>query len=213
MLYEVLKRDSRYRIAEVLLDEKEKATVSHIHEAIITDIGGMGSPSNREQKTRRVQAVLETIYRQGVKPVLLIDESHGLPNLTLKCLKRIHEHQIGFKKLIGIIILGQEELKQQLSKDVRVREVAARVELIELRPIKNFTVNYVIYKIKRAGGKSDKIFTVDGLQEVHRKMPAATPLEINVLASHAIKLAYDRNSFPVNEECVRHAYAMLEMPL
>lgn len=210
LLYETLATESRYRIAELRMDEKEKAHVNHIHDAIIEDLGGMIAPRDKERKTRRVQAVLETLYRQGIKPVLIIDESHGLPNLTLKCLKRIHEHQVGFKKLIGIIILGQEELEIQLRKDVRVREVAARVELLELRPIKNFTINYLVWKIQRAGGRPDAIFTEDGFAEMQRKMPSATPLEINVLASHAVKLAYDRGSLPVNEEAVSHAYAALE---
>lgn len=210
LLYETLATESRYRIAELKMDEKEKAHVNHIHDAIIEDLGGMISPTNKERKSRRVQAVLETLYRQGIKPVLIIDESHGLPSLTLKCLKRIHEHQIGFRKLIAIIILGQEELEIQLRKDVRVREVAARVEMLELRPIKNFTINYVLWKIQRAGGRPEAIFSQDGLEEIQRKMPSATPLEINVLASHAIKLAYDRGNLPVNEEVVRHAYALLE---
>lgn len=210
LLYETLATESRYRIAELKMDEKEKAHVNHIHSAIINDLGGMDAPRDKERSSRRVQAVLETLYKQGIKPVLLIDESHGLPSLTLKCLKRIHEHQLGFKKLIGIIILGQEEMEIQLRRDVRVREVAARIEMLELRPIKNFTINYLLWKIQRAGGRPDALFSQDGLEEMQRKMPSATPLEINVLASHAIKLAYDRGQIPVNEEVVRHAYAALE---
>jgi len=209
LLFESLRNDGKYKIAQVMLDQKESTSVSHIQEAIITDLGGMKAPNDKERQARLTQAVLETLYKQGIKPTLVIDESHSIPSLTLKCLKRIWEHQIGFKRLIGIIILGQEEMEAQIRNDIRLREVAARIELVELRPIKNWTILYLKHKIERAGGKIEAIFSPEGLEEIARIMPSATPIEINILASHSIELAYNRGTLPVSAEAVRHAYAFL----
>ena len=213
---EKLAQERNYLISEPLLVEKAKCRPSAIADALIEDlmyargsitaVGKMRAPRSLEAKNRLVRAILAANARQGRHAVLIIDEAHELPLETLKALKRFHEHQDGFRKLLSIIIIGQEELRDKLAKDYRVREVTARIDLVELKPIGSLLDEYLRWKIERAGGDVTHIFTEAAIREMKRKLNGANPLLINVLASHAIMKGYSTDTFPVNDEIVELAY-------
>lgn len=172
----------------------------------ISALGKMRSPRTLEAKNRLVRAILSNHTGRGKRAVLIIDEAHELPLETKKALKRFHEHQNGFKKMLAIILIGQEELFDDLNKDYRVREVTARIDLVELKDIGNVLNDYMKFKIEKAGGDINGLFTAEALAEMTRKLENPSPIMINVLASHSIISAFNVDSFPVTPEIVEEAY-------
>jgi type II secretory pathway predicted ATPase ExeA len=126
-----------------------------IAEAIIAAAAPLeGIKRSSEARFRQVHRVLRDGNRAGMKYLLAIEEAHGLPTATLKHLKRFFELEDGFKKLLGIVLLGQTELRMKLSEqNHEVREVVQRCEVVELAPLDNHLEEYLKFKFQRAGGK------------------------------------------------------------
>jgi type II secretory pathway predicted ATPase ExeA len=211
-----LNKEKNYMISEPLMIERSKCRPAALCDSMVEDfmygmggisaLGKMRSPRTLEAKNRLVRAVLANHTSRGKRAVLVIDEAHELPLDTMKALKRFHEHQNGFKKMLAIIIIGQEELFHELNKDYRVREVTARIDLIELKHIGNVLPDYMKFKIEKAGRDVNEVFTPAALEEMNRKLERPSPIMINVLASHSIVSAFNVDSFPVTPEIVEEAY-------
>lgn len=135
-------------------DKKGKTLkASSIAEAIIAAASPLEKvKSSSEARYRQVHRVLRDGARSGVKYLLIIEEAHGLPTATLKHLKRFYELEDGFKKLLGIVLIGQPELRMKLSEqNHEVREVVQRCEVVELMPLDGQLEEYLKFKFQRAG--------------------------------------------------------------
>jgi len=133
--------------------------------------------------------------------VLIIEEAHDLSVPLLKFLKRFWELEDGFRKLIGIILIGQPELKLKLDERMNweAREVIRRCELVELEPLGHDLEAYLSFKLKRVAKSLDDVFTSDALPAIERRLTQsneaqqtvslAYPLSVNNLVVRAMNLA------------------------
>jgi len=217
LLVQELKRRQNYLISEPVIIDKEKCRPSNIINAMFDDFQYAQSRSKAmkrvsplkgdlEERTRWVNALFHLKVREGKKLVLIIDEAHGLRTDTLRALKRFHELQDGFQKLLSIILIGQEELVSLLSGNFELREVSARINLIEMKPIPKAVDDYLSHKIERAGGELAKIMDESALKTIKRLLPNALPLTLNNLTSKSIEHAFEVGHFPVTGEIVESAY-------
>lgn len=191
--------------------EKEKMHASLICDAMLRDFGGVTSRRSGEWKAARIGKMLENLMRRGKRCVLVLDEAHRYPDLTIKSLKTFHELQTGFRRLLGIIMLGQEELSRNLKKRYNIREVAARAELVKMQPMKRDVWKYIAWKLVRAGGDPNRIFGEDGVRKFVKLIPAenANAIELNIVASHAMDLAWRQGADRVTAEIVEEAWRRL----
>ncbi|MBN3833661.1 AAA family ATPase [Burkholderia sp. Ac-20344] len=119
-------------------DQKGKTLkATHIAEAIMTAVAPLEKvKSSPEARFAQLHKALKESHAAGYQHCLVIDEAHALPIATLKHLKRFFELEMGFKKLLSIILIGQPELKVKLSeRNQDVREVVQRCEMVELAPL------------------------------------------------------------------------------
>ncbi|MCH5051174.1 MULTISPECIES: ExeA family protein [Pectobacterium] len=133
-----------------------------IAEAIISTIAPLeGIKRSQDARFRQLHRVLKESSAAGYSHVLVIEEAHSLPIPTLKHLKRFFELESGFKKLLSIVLIGQPELAVKLSeRNMEVREVVQRCEVVELLPLDNSLEDFLQFKFGRAGKKLTEI--VDG---------------------------------------------------
>lgn len=128
---------------------------SHIAEIIMMAVAPLEKiKSSPQARLDQVRNALEAGVRAKTSYLLLIEEAHCLPNATLKHLKRFLELESddGFTSLLGIVLIGQQELRDKLSgKYKEVREVAQRCEVIELTPLNGSLEEYLKFKFNRAG--------------------------------------------------------------
>ena len=146
--------------------DKVHLTTAHLCDAIIEDVSqGTAKPKrSMEAKARQIQRLLTDSSRAGNKHCLIIDEAHDLTVPMLKYLKRFWELEDGMKRLLGIVLIGQPELKLKLSeRNADLREVVRRCEQIELQPLNTFVADYLTHKLRRLDVAFDDIFAADAM--------------------------------------------------
>ena len=161
---------------------------SQIAEAIIRTLDPTSAPKRTpEARFRQLHELLKASCRAGNTHVLLIEEAHSLPIATLKHLKRFRELKDGFTRLLGILLIGQPELKIKLSAhNPEVREVAQRCEIVELEPLDRHLEDYVSHKLARAGAKTPDVFEADAFDAIRAKLTRTARGRADGIAARSI---------------------------
>ncbi|EBH8949637.1 hypothetical protein EA127_16260 [Salmonella enterica subsp. diarizonae serovar 48:i:z] len=144
-----------------------------IAEAILRAIDPNARPKNSpEARFAQVhQALKDSADSSQSSHVLIIEEAHSLPVPTLKHLKRFLELEHGFKRLLSIILIGQQELRDKLSeRTASVREVVQRCEMVRLEPLEDDLEAFLAFKFDRAGRKVSEFIDESGIQAIRDKM-------------------------------------------
>ncbi len=183
--------------------EKQFLGASHVCDSILQDIGSHAALTHRtlEFKARLVGRTLEECFRDGKKVVILIDEAHLLRDDALLALKRIYEFEIGFKKLLAIILVGQVGLARRLKTNFNLAEVSQRVDLYEIGSLNGALGSYVRHKLERAGSGDKEIFEPAAIKAMADK--ADTPLAVNNVAAAALIAAWDVGEKKVTAQTVK----------
>jgi type II secretory pathway predicted ATPase ExeA len=162
-----------YVLAMEATDAKGKTLkASHIAEAIAATLDpALRTKSSPEARFRQVHELLRTSARAGRRHLLLIEEAHCLPTPTLKHLKRFLELKDGMKRLVGVALIGQPELRARLcSQNPEVREVAQRCEVVELAPLDADLEGYLVHKFARFDLKLADVLAKDALDAMRARL-------------------------------------------
>lgn len=193
-----------------------------IAEAIIAAAAPLESVKrSSEARFRQVHRVLKDGTRAGMKYLLVIEEAHGLPTATLKHLKRFFELEDGFKKLLGIVLIGQTELRMKLSEqNHEVREVVQRCEIVELAPLDGQLEDYLKFKFQRAGKPLSDAVEQSAIEAIRAKLTFNTsarssrdarsvsliyPLAVSNLLIASMNLAAEQGFPKVDSDTVKEA--------
>ncbi|MEG1971146.1 MAG: AAA family ATPase [Burkholderiaceae bacterium] len=163
---------------------------SHIAEAIMATVAPLERPkSSPEARFAQLHRVLRESFAAGSRHCLVIDEAHALSVPTLKHLKRFFELELGFKKLLSIILIGQPELKAKLSeRNQEVREVVQRCELVELAPLGEAALGeFLKFKFARVNKASAEVIDAAGIEALRGEL-TFTPARRDV--SETVSLLY-----------------------
>jgi type II secretory pathway predicted ATPase ExeA len=149
--------------------------VAGIMDSIIYTLDSLAIPKRTmEAKTRQLQRMLEDGMKAGQQHLLVIEEAHALPVSTLKHLKRLHELRMGRRPLLGILLLGQTELKAKLNPNrADVREVAQRCEVFELEPLDSDLRAYLAFKLKLVNKKLEDLMEANVVDALRERMVVA----------------------------------------
>ncbi|WP_208450728.1 ExeA family protein [Burkholderia cenocepacia] len=155
-------------------DQKGKTLkATHIAEAIMTAVAPLEKvKSSPEARFAQLHKALKESHAAGYQHCLVIDEAHALPIATLKHLKRFFELEMGFKKLLSIILIGQPELKVKLSeRNQDVREVVQRCEMVELAPLDGARLEeYLRFKFGRLDKPVGDVIDASGVDALRARL-------------------------------------------
>ncbi|MDA8141065.1 MAG: AAA family ATPase [Desulfobacteraceae bacterium] len=201
---EQLKRDGDTLVIYPQMIDKARLTAASICDAIIQDISSEKCRVKLEDKARQVQRLLLDRAKSGYRHVLIIEEAHDLAVPTLKYLKRFYELEDGYRKLLGIVLIGQSELKQMFSEgqNVDMREVIRRVQVAEIKGLNGNLKDYLAVKFKRVGKPVAEIFTPEAYEALSGRMTSASrdgkakishayPLLVNNYVARAMNMAWE----------------------
>lgn len=177
-LVERIRRDNeKITMIQPQTVDKTQLTAAHICDAIINDLSKEAPKVSLELKARQIQRILTESARVGNNHVLIIEEAHDLTNATLKYLKRFWEMEDGYKKLIGIVIVGQPELSDRLNeqRNPDLREFIRRCEVATLKSLNGNLEEYLTLKFKRVGKRLDEIFEKDAFDAVRARLTRVRP--------------------------------------
>lgn len=158
-------------------------------------------PQTLQARTVRAAKMLTASAEAGAVHLLLIEEAHGLPDATLKHLKRLHELRNGRRGLLGILLLAQPELKLRLANGLRtgaLREVAQRVEIVELLPLDAELRGYLQCRAEAAGAKLGELIDDQAVEQLRARLTRKTdkgavsmcyPLAVNNMLTRALNSA------------------------
>lgn len=202
-------------------DVKGKTLRSHhIAEAICSALEPEANLKRSPQaRFAQLHKMLKDSRKSGRKHLLLIEEAHCLPIATLKHLKRFLELKDGMKRLIGITLIGQTELRDLLGgSNAAVREVSQRCEMVELEPLNAHLEDYIKHKFSRAGGKAEDVLEASAYGAIRERlthMPRggrasdersiAYPLVVNNLLSSAMNKVADLHFGKVDSSVIKGA--------
>ena len=136
--------------------------------------------------------------------VLMVDEAQNLDADVLEQVRLLTNLETATQKLLQIILIGQPELREVLSRP-ELRQLAQRItgryHLEALR--KRETLAYLRHRLRVAGTPRD-LFKQGAMRELHR-LSSGVPRIINVIADRALLGAYTREEPTVNAALVRRA--------
>ncbi|OPY15635.1 MAG: hypothetical protein A4E66_00039 [Syntrophus sp. PtaB.Bin001] len=211
---EQLKRDGDVIVIFPQMIDKTRVNAASICDAIVMDLSEQRPAMRLEAKTRQVHRLLLERAKQGFRSALIIEEAHDLHTNTLKYLKRFYELEDGYRKLLGIILVGQTELKNLLdeTRHIDMREVIRRIQTAEIKGLNGNTKDYLVLKFKRIGAKVEDIFEEDAFAAFSRRLTTmdrqnrtvshAYPLIVNNYAVRAMNMAYELGMPKVTEGIV-----------
>ncbi|PMY40081.1 MULTISPECIES: ExeA family protein [Pseudomonas] len=163
-----------YVLASEDSETKGKALKStHIAESMMSAVAPLAKPkSSPEARFAQLHKALKESHAAGYRHCLVIEEAHSLPISTLKHLKRILELEVGFTKLVSIIMIGQPELDTKLSsRNADVREVVQRCERVTLEPIEGKCLEeFLTFRFGRAGKALGEVIDASGIQAIAERL-------------------------------------------
>lgn len=196
--------------------DKSVLTAAHVCDAIVADVGNEPPKLSLEAKARQIERILSESARTGCTHVIVIEEAHDLSKATLKYLKRFWELEDGFRKLLGIVLIGQPELMDLLNeqRNPDLRELIKRIEIAQLRPLNGSLEQYLGLKFKRVGKELDDLFERDAFDAMRARLTRRIgnttnveshlyPLNVHNLVLKAMNLAVEIGLAKVNAELVR----------
>lgn len=221
LMRDLQKEDTVHLLYPQLID-KTKLTAEYIADAILYDLEGteIRIPRLYEKKQRMVQQALRVRHADGRRHLLILEEAHLIPNHTLRYLKQYWEMtteaKLGGERLLGILLIGQPELKVRLQEQMHwtVREMVRRCQLIEMGPLNGDTRAYLQHVVKRAGGALERIMTPDAVDALVERLQTRDlaskktisrtyPLTLQGCLVRAMREAYELGDGKVGAELIR----------
>ncbi len=147
---------------------------------------------------------LLTTYAQNRHTVLIIDEAQLLSHNVLEQVRLLTNLETTKSKLLQIILIGQPELSDLLSRnDLRQlsQRVTARYHLPAIS--RDEIQDYINFRLGVAGCKKP-LFSAQSLKLLH-KLSEGIPRKINVLADHALLSAYAKSQLLVDAKTLRES--------
>src|SRR5215467_13316566 len=127
--------------------------------------------------------------RAGNRFIVVIDEAQNLEPSVLETVRLLSDFETPRAKLLQIILAGQPELAEKLSKP-SLAQLRQRVSIVNrLEPLSTWEIkHYIEHRMKVAGYSGDPVFTDDALAQIAR-FTEGIPRNVNNFCFNALSLA------------------------
>jgi len=141
----------------------------------------------------------------GQRVVVCIDEAQAIPVRTLESLRLLSNLETEKRKLLQLVLLGQPELDDKLSRP-EIRQLLQRITFSEyLGPMTAHCVpTYLAHRLATAAlseATDTQVFELEAAQLMAR-LSGGVPRLVNILAHKCLMLAYGENVHRVNRQHV-----------
>jgi len=148
----------------------------------------------------RIQQYLIEQLNLGQNVVLIIDEAQHLDSAVLEEIRMLSNMETEKEKILQIILVGQEELREKMATD-DLRQLRQRVVVnCNLEPFSfNDTCEYIQHRIDVAGLPGVDLFDLDAIQHIH-EFSGGVPRIINAACDRCLLAEYAKRSGKVTSE-------------
>lgn len=149
---------------------------------------------------------LLSAHAQGRRTILVVDEAQNLAPAVLEQVRLLTNLETAKQKLLQIILIGQPELRELLSRN-DLRQLAQRITgRYHLEPLtREETAEYVEHRLRVAGALG-KVIDSKAKNEVFR-LSGGVPRLVNVICDRALLGAYAQESRIITKRLIRQAAA------
>ena len=195
--------------AEIALILNPKMTAPEFLLTICEELG-IGIPDAATGSLKDLVDILSEYllraHAAGRRVVLVVDEAQNLLPEVLEQVRLLTNLETNTQKLLQIILIGQPELRELLSRN-ELRQLAQRVTgRYHLNPLsREETTAYVRHRLRVAGATTD-VFAPQALNTVF-SLSQGVPRVINVICDRALLGAYSLDRHRVTGSLVRSAAA------
>lgn len=172
--------------------------------SILDDLGLKLTSINKHDMLKAFRDFLVLKSKTGKPVIIIVDEAQNSPDETLEELRLLSNLETDKDKLLQIILIGQPELEERLTKE-NLRQLSQRITVrIRLHPLSGSeTRDYINYRLIKAGKGFIKLD--DKLLERIYKFSAGVPRVINILSAKTIMAAYIEGSNVATPKHVKYA--------
>jgi len=161
--------------------------------AAICDDFGISVPAGGATARVLVGKIYDYLVRTheaGRRAILIIEEAQNLSDDVLEQIRLLTNLETNRRKLLQIVMLGQPELRERLSK-AELRQLSQRVTAqYHLAPLSRSDMEaYVAYRLRVAGVRQNGLFSRSALRQLYR-LTKGVPRLINVICDRALMGAY-----------------------
>lgn len=147
-------------------------------------------PQAKDAALQRFRRHIETLHREGRKPLLIVDEAQNLPASSLEELRMLSNFQIGNSAPCQIFLIGQPQFRDALAnpdlEQLRQRVIAS----YHLGPLSaEECAQYLSHRLGQVGWSNDPVFKSDAIAAIFRHT-GGIPRRINTLCSRLLLLGF-----------------------
>ena len=174
-----------------------RLSVSQVFDFMMADFGIPCDSREKSQVLLRLNQWLLERYKAGETAVLIIDEAQNLSANVLEEIRLLTNLETATEKLIQIVLAGQPELEQKLSRP-ELRQLRQRVTLhSKTLPLTlDETRGYIHERLRIAGATDANIFSTEAIQSIFH-FARGIPRVTNLLCEHALISAFVEHQKPI----------------
>jgi len=169
----------------------------------------LGIHSNARSKRLKKIQLLNTFFldqlRRGGTTALLIDEAQNLKDDTLEDLRLLSNLETNAEKLLQIILVGQPELDEKLSRpslrQLRQR-IGVQIRIDRLSPRE--TERFIRHRLEVGGYKGPDLFTPDAFVRI-AWFSRGVPRLVNQICDNSLVMAFSTSRRTITADIVEEA--------
>lgn len=153
----------------------------------------------------RINQRLVEIAKDGLYTVLIVDEAQAMPEETIEALRLLTNLETESEKLFQVVLFGQPELDQLLSRP-SLRQLLQRITFscrLNTLPVAAVS-NYLEQRASRAGYAGLSLFSPAAAKLI-AKASGGVPRLVNILAHKSLMSAYGRGDSTIKKAHVIRA--------
>jgi general secretion pathway protein A len=185
-------------------------TAAELLRSILEDLHVPAESTSLKDLVDSLHGFLLEARAQRRNVILLIDEAQALSAEVLEQVRLISNLETDTEKLIQIVLLGQSELRELLSRrDLRqlAQRVTARYHLDGLS--RTETEEYIRHRLQVAGGEGKVRMTLAALNAVH-ELSGGIPRIVNLVCDRSLLAGYVAATRTITVDMVRRAAAEVQ---
>ncbi len=173
------------------------------------DFGLLSAGKDKVQLLRDLNDFLLAECTAGRQPIIIIDEAQNLSTDALEEIRLLSNLEADNFKLMQIILVGQPELKQIISKP-SLRQLRQRISIsCHLNPLnREETEEYIFHRLATVGNR-DCVAFLDGVFDMIYRFSGGIPRLINLLCDFLMLSAFVEETREIDVELVKDAVTEL----
>ena len=180
--------------------------------AVLKDFGVPVSSTGKQELINALNDFLLSIRAKRARAVIVIDEAQNIPLQTLEQIRILSNLETNKEKLLQILLVGQLNLMDVLSKP-ELRQLHQRISIkCELSPLTREEVaDYIRHRLAVAGSTTPQVsFTPDGIRYMY-EYSGGIPRLVNLIADRSLLAGMALNAQTIDKRAVQEAVKTLQL--